>query len=260
MKPEWKTCLRVGVSAFALFLCIHYWEPFTSLLALLARAAGPLIVGACIAYVVNIPMSFYERHYFPGSQKPAAVKSRRGVCLLAAYLTFAAIVALLLWIVLPELANCLRMLLSEVPGALNTAATWLMGTELFSDSQWLEDLLADINWRDTIARAAQVLINGIGGTVNLAANVLTRVFSSVVNLVLGLIFATYLLIDRDRLRSQLERWRGSTCASAGRRRYATCSSCSTAASTATSSASARRPSSWARSAPLAWRCSASHTR
>lgn len=205
MKPEWKTCLRVGVSAFSLFLCIHYWEPFTSLLALLARAAGPLIVGACIAYVVNIPMSFYERHYFPGSQKPAAVKSRRGVCLLAAYLTFAAIVALLLWIVLPELANCLRMLLSEVPGALNTAATWLMGTELFSDSQWLEDLLADINWRDTIARAAQVLINGIGGTVNLAANVLTRVFSSVVNLVLGLIFATYLLIDRDRLRSQLER-------------------------------------------------------
>ena len=205
MKPEWKTCLRVGVSAFALVLCIHYWEPFTSLLALLARAAGPLIVGACIAYVVNIPMSFYERHYFPGSQKPAAVKSRRGVCLLAAYLTFAAIVALLLWIVLPELANCLRMLLSEVPGALNTAATWLMGTELFSDSQWLEDLLADINWRDTIARAAQVLINGIGGTVNLAANVLTRVFSSVVNLVLGLIFATYLLIDRDRLRSQLER-------------------------------------------------------
>ena len=127
------------------------------------------------------------------------------MCLLAAYLTFAAIVALLLWIVLPELANCLRMLLSEVPGALNTAATWLMGTELFSDSQWLEDLLADINWRDTIARAAQVLINGIGGTVNLAANVLTRVFSSVVNLVLGLIFATYLLIDRDRLRSQLER-------------------------------------------------------
>ena len=205
MKPEWKTCLRVGVSAFALFLCIHYWEPFTSLLALLARAAGPLIVGACIAYVVNIPMSFYERHYFPGSKKPAAAKSRRGVCLLAAYLTFAAIVALLLWIVLPELANCLRMLLSEVPGALNTAATWLMGTELFSDSQWLEDLLADINWRDTIARAAQVLINGIGGTVNLAANVLTRVFSSVVNLVLGLIFATYLLIDRDRLRSQLER-------------------------------------------------------
>lgn len=205
MKPEWKTCLRVGVSAFALFLCVHYWEPFTALLALLARAAGPLIVGACIAYVVNIPMSFYERHYFPGSQKPAAVKSRRGVCLLAAYLTFAAIVALLLWIVLPELANCLRMLLSEVPGALNTAATWLMGTELFSDSQWLEDLLADINWRDTIARAAQVLINGIGGTVNLAANVLTRVFSSVVNLVLGLIFATYLLIDRDRLRSQLER-------------------------------------------------------
>lgn len=205
MKLEWKTCLRVGISAFALFLCIYYWGPFMSLLSLLVRASGPLIVGACIAYVVNILMSFYERHYFPGSKKPTVAKSRRGVCLLAAYLTFAAIVALLLWIVLPELAACLRLLVSEVPGALTKVGNWLMSTELFSDSTWLRNLLADVNWRDTISRVAEVLINGIGGTVNLAASVLTTVFSSVVNIVLGLIFATYLLIDRDRLRSQLHR-------------------------------------------------------
>ena len=54
MKPEWKTCLRVGVSAFALFLCIHYWEPFTSLLALLARAAGPLLEAVLAGLVLAL--------------------------------------------------------------------------------------------------------------------------------------------------------------------------------------------------------------
>ena len=26
MKIDWKTCLRVGVSAFLLYLCIQYWQ------------------------------------------------------------------------------------------------------------------------------------------------------------------------------------------------------------------------------------------
>lgn len=205
MKIDWKTCLRVGVSAFALFLCIHYWDEFSSLVSLFVGAAGPLITGCVIAYVANILMSFYERHYFPASRSAAVVKSRRPVCLLCAFLTAAAIVALLLWLVLPELAACVRLIVSEVPGALNTVAEWLMQTELFADSRWLTDLLDGVNWRETIAKVIDLLFSGLGGTVSLAANVLTSVFSSAVNLVLGLIFALYLLSARDVLRSQLER-------------------------------------------------------
>lgn len=205
MKIEWKTCLRVGVSAFLLFLCIHYWDTFSNLVTLLVGAAGPLITGCAMAYVVNILMSFYERHYFPASKSPAAARSRRPVCLLCALLTVAGIVALLLWLVLPELAACIRLIVSEVPGALTAVANWLMQTELFADSQWLTDLLGDINWRETLSKVIDVLLSGIGGTVTLAANVFTSVFSAAVNVVLGLIFAVYLLAGRDRLRSQLER-------------------------------------------------------
>lgn len=44
--------------------------------ALLA-AAAPILLGCVIAYVVNIPMSFFERH-FPKSENKRLCQLRRG--------------------------------------------------------------------------------------------------------------------------------------------------------------------------------------
>ena len=64
MKVEWKSCLKIGVTACAIFLFIHYWDGLIKLSGLMIAAAKPLLVGCLIAYVVNILMRFYENHYF----------------------------------------------------------------------------------------------------------------------------------------------------------------------------------------------------
>lgn len=79
MKIEWKNCWKIGVSIFLLYLCIHYWSAFMSFLGALIGAAAPLLIGCVIAYIINILMSFYERHYFPKAKKKALIKSRRPV-------------------------------------------------------------------------------------------------------------------------------------------------------------------------------------
>ena len=80
MKSRWKLFLQAGVSLFILYLCIHYWDGLIHLLRLLLAAGTPLLMGCVFAYIFNIPMSFYERHYFPKSKKSGIVKSRRPVC------------------------------------------------------------------------------------------------------------------------------------------------------------------------------------
>ena len=59
MQVEWKHCIKAGITVFALFLVIHYWEGFTSVLSLLLGAATPIIIGFAIAYIINILMTFY---------------------------------------------------------------------------------------------------------------------------------------------------------------------------------------------------------
>ena len=64
MKLTWKDCLKIGVSIFVLYLCIHLWPGAVSLAGALLGASAPLILGCAIAFVVNILMSFYEEHWF----------------------------------------------------------------------------------------------------------------------------------------------------------------------------------------------------
>ena len=94
----WNNCLKVAVSAFALFLCIHYWPAIASLIAGLVRAAAPIFIGFAVAYIVNLLVSLYEKVYFPKSSERKFVSvTRRPVCLVLTLLTIAAVIALLIW-------------------------------------------------------------------------------------------------------------------------------------------------------------------
>ena len=77
IKFDWRTCGRIAATIFGLYLCIHYWTGFIELLKALLGAASPVIIGLASAYIINILMSFYEKHYFPKSSKKFVIKSRR---------------------------------------------------------------------------------------------------------------------------------------------------------------------------------------
>lgn len=201
MKLEWKACFRVCASLFLLYLCVYYWAKVSRFLSAFLGALSPLLLGLVIAYVLNILMSWYERHYFPKQQKkPWVQKSRTAVCLLAAIITLIAIVALIVGLVVPELVSCVKLLLSEVEPAL----------EKLLESKWVAQLVpADIlqkldaiDWSDVIDKGVKMVASGLSSAASALFSTVSSVISSVVNIFLSIIFAVYLLIDRDRLKGQ----------------------------------------------------------
>lgn len=132
MNVEWKSCFRVGVSVVLIYLVIHYWSNIAGLGTALLGAAAPLLIGCVIAYLVNILMSFYEKHYFPKSNKPLVAKSRRSVCMVAAMITLVAVVVLIVWLIVPQLMSCVQLLLAEVPDALKSVVVVSMVSSVVS--------------------------------------------------------------------------------------------------------------------------------
>ena len=186
MKLDWKTCAKIGVSAFLLYLCITYWPHFTGLLSALLSAATPLLLGCALAYVLNILMSFYEKHYFTHSVSPAVRKSRRPVCMLAAFITLAAGLILILNLVLPELLSCVNLLLRQIPTAANSLANWLGTMDAVP-----EDLLAslrNVDWASKLEQIISFLTTGFGNIIGTAVSAVSSVFSGLVTALFALIF------------------------------------------------------------------------
>lgn len=200
--PSWKTCLRVGVSAFLLFLCIRYWDLAVGFLLLALSAASPIIVGCAIAFILNIPMRFFERHFFPNSKKPYIKAVRRGVCLLLAFLCVGAILTLLAVLVIPELIDCIQLLVARVPGTLEDISATLADSAVVTPelAQWLNGL----NWQELIEKVGGVLLNGFGSVANMAAGVITSMISLAFNALMALIFAIYVLAGKEQLGRQMK--------------------------------------------------------
>ena len=207
MKLEWKSCFRLGATVFLTFLAIHYWSSLTGLMGVLFSAASALITGCVIAYVLNILMSFYEQHYFPKNQSKAVEKSKRVVCMLAAMLTLVAVVVLIIGLVLPELAACIRFLIAEIPVAIDSAVTWLEETGLLATvmTEDAVESLMSINWQEKMTELISVLAAGVGGVAQVAVDAVSATVSGVAQFVIGLIFAIYLLVGKETLGGQVNR-------------------------------------------------------
>lgn len=204
MSIKWKTCFRVGCSIFLLFLCIHYWDGFVVLLSRILSAASPVFAGLIIAYILNILMSFYERHYFKKlSAKKIVKNSRRPVCMVLAMVTLVGIVALIISLVIPELVSCVKFLVAEIPPAMEDLLSNELVMEVLPTTMLSE--LSKIDWQNSISTIAKVITSGLGSTMSTIYSAVSSVFSAIITFFIALIFSVYLLLGKEQLQNQCRR-------------------------------------------------------
>ncbi len=203
MKTDAKSLLKIGTGIFLLYLCIHYWTGISGFLLTVVGAAFPLTIGCVIAYLVNILMSWFERHYFPYSARPAVVKSRRIVCLIAAIVSMLAIVALVVWLVLPQLTDCIMLIINILPGAIDKLLAQIEKLNILPED--IFNFLENIDWKSQIGKILEGVTSGVGSVMETVFKAVSSVFSGIVTALLAVIFALYLLLGRDKLAGQCKR-------------------------------------------------------
>lgn len=208
MKTDLKKYAGLLTGLFLLYLCIRYWDGFVSILSLAVNAAAPLILGAVIAYILNILMSFFERHYLKKTKSKILLRSKRMVCILLAFVSLIGIVALVICIILPELINCAKHLFAEIPVFVEDCLEVFENNDSFAQyANVLEAYLpTDLSaWEDKLMSGLKALMSGVGGVMSSVVSVVSSVFSTIVTSLVALIFSVYLLLDKEKLISQGKR-------------------------------------------------------
>jgi len=202
VKREWSFVFQLGVCAFLLYLGILYWPDVSRFLAALFHAAMPLVVGCVIAYLLNILTSIYEKHYFAKSEHPVLIKSRRPVCVAAAFITLIAIVVFIVSLVVPQLINCIKLLASDLQTMVAALPAQLERFDILPDD--LLAALSGINWKEKIGKTIELLTTGLGNAMDMVLTVVSSVFSSIITAFMSVVFAIYLLMGKERLGRQFD--------------------------------------------------------
>lgn len=202
-KTDIKSLLKVGSAAFILYLCIYYWPNVSKLLGTVLSALTPLLIGGVAAYILNILMNFYEKHFFAGSRKKIICRCRRSVCLISSLITLLSILGLIVWLVVPQLIACVKLLLSEIPAVIDDIVSKLGQTDFISEE--LIQKISSLDLQSEIKQIAGTVFSGVVNVLDIFGSLVSSAASAVTTAFLAFVFAIYLLAGKDRLYAQFMR-------------------------------------------------------
>ncbi len=208
IKDEWKKYLRAGVTVFILFLIMYYWGMIENLGAMFLYATIPLLGGFITAYIVNLPLSWFELHLFGGTKNKFLQKIKRPVCILLSFVAAAAVIFLIITLILPELVLCFELLINELPPIIEDVYKNLdeqYGISMLFEEQIKQQFGENADWKSLVEKAINFVTTGLGGVMGSLFTIISSVFSTVVNIFISLIFSVYMLAEKERLISGIDK-------------------------------------------------------
>lgn len=171
------------------------------------RILRPLIIGGAIAFIINRPVIKIQKLYknlFDKNNKPrknGKPKTFYTLSIITAYLLLIAIVAGIIWFIIPQLFSSAKFFVSNFDGyyknfvGIYNKYLGSLDLSLFKDT----DIL------DTVYKKIYSLTEYIPDFLTKTFGVTAGIISGVVDVFIGLIFSVYLIADKKKLKSQVSK-------------------------------------------------------
>lgn len=184
--------------AIVLIVALLNMNATMSFLGWVFAILNPFIIGLVIAFVINIIMTKLESNVFRFLDKPKFKlwqKMKRGVCLGLSFLLIILVFTALIFFIGPQLAESVRVLSGNIPSYITYLQQLTNNLLAHFDLNAADLGVFAINWKDLFNKAADFLANVSPGVITFASGFTSAVF----NFFMGLIFAVYLLIGKEKL-------------------------------------------------------------
>ena len=177
---------------------------FSNLFSLLA----PLLIGICIAFVLNLMMVALERLWDRALSRwnsPWNCKLKRPVCLTLTMVLFLGIIFAIFFILIPRLEEAGTTMVANIPTYVAQIQAWWTNLSDFASEHGVtlpELSLNAENVKETITGFLQEKGDSV---VNTTLNITTSIVGALVNVLLALVFSLYLLAQKETLIAQSKR-------------------------------------------------------
>lgn len=195
-KEKFKQNIFIVVLGVTLFAVLMNLKSVGQAAASVMGLFMPLIVGGIIAFILNVPMNFFERkiEMLQGKYPNRFLaKSKSGLSLIVTLLLVVAAVIFVGNVIFPNMADSIRSIAQIVSDNyqswINTAESY--GLEMEAVRHWIENF----DWNSLVTQ----LKENSGDILSTATQAATSVFGVVANLGFGLIFAIYILLNKRKL-------------------------------------------------------------
>lgn len=203
-KQEIKKWVKIIFIALFGYLIVDNVEVVGNIIGKVISIVSPFVIGAAIAFILNLPMGFFETKLSNFKTKKGKKLGKgfiRTVSLILAILVIALILTLIINLILPEIINIVTLLIEKLP--YYGAELKNIATTITQDFPQINEAIKeiDINNKELQTQVKNLATNFLTKSVSVVGNII----GTVVNSVVSIVFAAYILTSKDKLKSQAKK-------------------------------------------------------
>lgn len=210
-KQTFQRLLLLVAFGVGLYWGLQNLDDLGAFLGVLLGLVMPFLIGGCVAFILNVPMRALERALFARYEKSKsrpgriAYKLRRSLSLVLTILLVLGVIAVVLFLILPEVGRSLGMLAANIPPFIERATQLL---QQYSDqvpliSSWLSSL--ELDWSGIVKSTWDFLQNGAGTLLGSVMGAAMSILGGLLTAVLAAVFSVYILLQKEKLGAQCKK-------------------------------------------------------
>ena len=201
-KKTIKTLVLGLMSCILLYWFLNDMERVKTIAAGIFGLLQPFLVGAWLAFILNVPMRAIERQIRRIPKFPAD----RAVSILLTLVCIGLVLTVVIWLLVPQVRETAQIIAEQLPPFISKVEQDLLKflDENPQVAQWLREYtdMENFDWKSMVDQAIEFISSGLGTVLGGTVGVVRGFISSVWSVFVSMVFSLYCLGNKEQLARQ----------------------------------------------------------
>lgn len=191
-----------------LIVCLWKYDVVFEFFRFIFGVTFPFILGGAFAFVLNVPMNFFQRHLFPEERIEKTrwlKKAARPFSLILVLILVIGVVSVVMFILIPQLGATFGSLGSSIQNFVPKVQKW--AENVFKGNEQIRSWIGNLNfdWNRIMEVGVDFFRHGAGNMLDSTITVARSIISGLTTFFIAFVFACYILLQKEKLNIQVKK-------------------------------------------------------
>lgn len=194
--------LKVILISILVFFAFWYIKNVKNGLTVFIAVIQPFLIGFMLAFIINLPMNFFERKVYSKIFKTEKTKKLVPVfSLISSWILFILGIVIFLNVLIPRISKAVTALIERFPLFLDDLIDLLNKnkfTKNFADDA--QKYINSVDWNNTLVQVKDYFVGEAGNIFDKTTSIINSVSSTIITIAAATIFSVFVLINKKDLK------------------------------------------------------------
>ena len=200
VKIDYKKILEIVLIGIGCYWALNNFQIILDMFNIILAVIMPFLLGIMIAFILNVLMIRIEKILSRFILDKKYTSFKRVISIIVSLLIVIGVIGIIITLIIPELTNAIKVIVKSFPETFEQLQVWI--NQNGNSFPQLETWINSVDLNSIASELSGLFKIGLTGMLGSTVDVISMFFTSILNLVVGIVFALYILMSKETLKRQ----------------------------------------------------------